>query len=70
MAAAFRPPLSTHDLRWLSLICSVDEKTLLKAMCGVKVSALPRERIERTLREAGLAHLLPSPIEGSDATRH
>jgi hypothetical protein len=51
--------LSTYDLKKLSCAARVDERTLLKALAGFHVTAMPLERITIALAEAGLAQLLP-----------
>jgi hypothetical protein len=52
-------PLPAHEVRRLSWLASVDPRTFSKAISGGKVSPMPFTRIERTLREYGLEHLLP-----------
>lgn len=52
-------PLSAHELRRLSSIAFVDPRTLSKALSGARVLPMTLIRIERTLRDHGLEHLIP-----------
>ncbi len=59
-------PLSAR--RRLALDAEVDVRTLERALAGLKVKPMCRERIERTLAARGLIQLLPQ-LARSESSR-
>lgn len=49
--------LPAHELRRLSVAAGVDPRTVARVIAGAPTKGLQRARVERALREDGLAHL-------------